>query len=183
MATDTVPGIQSDPKPLASGSVAHSGISAETSVEAPPGNRSRRAATAARRTWLIQREGTFWDRGRILEFPPKLNEGTLGRSSSCHWRINDSSVSRLHAALVRRPRRGTYLLDLASREGTFLNGERVTDEVLLMDGDRIGIGSRVVLEFIDDPEPPEGGDRRWWRPVFWGFGVLAAVGIVSLLMF
>jgi hypothetical protein len=183
MATDTVPGIQSDPKLLGPGSVASSAVSVDLSTGVPSGNRSRRAAIPVRRTWLLQREGSFWDRGRILEFPPKLTEGTLGRSSSCHWRINDSSVSRLHAALVRRPRRGTYLLDLASREGTFLNGERVTGEVLLMDGDRIGIGSRVVLEFIDHPKPPEGGDRRWWRPVFWGFGVLAAVGIVSLIVF
>ena len=50
----------------------------------------------------MQREGRYWDRGRVLAFEPHLSQGTLGRSLSCNWRLNDPSVSRLHAALIRK---------------------------------------------------------------------------------
>ncbi len=147
-----------------------------------PARFAPRSASRAgsRALWMVLREGPFWERGRILELPALLNEGTLGRSLTCQWRINDPSVSRLHAALVRKPRRGVYLLDLASREGTFVNGERVIEEVLLMDGDRIGLGSRVVLEFVDGPPPNEASERRWVRR----FSLLAmALAFLTLLTF
>ena len=131
--------------------------------------------------WLVQREGSFWERGRWLDLSELDRECTLGRSPSCDLQVDDPAVSRLHAALLRRPRRGIYLVDLASREGTYVNGERVQDEVLLMPGDRIRLGPRVVLEFTDGPEPPAGRGRRWLRRLGWmlsGATVLAAVAVL-----
>jgi pSer/pThr/pTyr-binding forkhead associated (FHA) protein len=126
--------------------------------------------------WLVLREARFWERGRVLEFPSGVHQATLGRSSSCSWRINDPSVSRLHAALVRRPHRGVYLMDLASREGTFVNGERVTGEWLLMNGDRISLGSDVVLEYNEGRPPAAAPRRRWLKPLGWlGAGMFALV--------
>ena len=133
--------------------------------------------------WLILREARFWERGRVLEFPAAIHQATLGRSSSCNWRINDPSISRLHAALVRRPRRGVYLLDLASRAGTFVNGERLDGEWLLVNGDRISLGTDVVLEYNEGPPPEPEIKRRWLKPLGWlsagFFAVFAAV--VALL--
>ena len=117
--------------------------------------------------WLVFREARFWERGRVLEFPTNIHQATLGRSPSCCWRINDPSISRLHAALVRRPRRGVYLLDLASRAGTYVNGERVSGEWLLMSGDKITLGTEVTLEYNEGPVPEPVPKRRWLKPLEW----------------
>ena len=151
--------------------------SAPSSVDRPV------PAIARRCQWLVQREGSFWERGRYFEFPPSLNEATLGRSLSCHLRVNAESVSRIHAALVRKPRRGVYLMDLASREGTFLNGERVEADELLMDGDRIGLGDGIVLEFVDGPRPREAAAKRLARRFGWSFSVVSMLILGGILLF
>ncbi len=138
-------------------------------------------AASSRRQWLVQREGSFWERGRSIELPASLTEATLGRSLNCHLRINDDSVSRLHAALLRKPHRGVYLMDLASREGTYLNGERVDGDVLLMDGDRIGLGSHVVLEYVDGPRPHEAVGKRLARRIGLAFSGLSVLALVVML--
>jgi pSer/pThr/pTyr-binding forkhead associated (FHA) protein len=68
----------------------------------------------------------------------------VGRSFTSGLRIDDHSVSRRHAILVRRARR-TRVLDDRSLNGTFVNGRRV-EEAELADGDVITLGS-VVLVF------------------------------------
>jgi hypothetical protein len=75
---------------------------------------------------------------RVLE----LDEGdtVLGRGTGCDVVLEDALVSRRHARL--RLSGGTVtLLDLGSRNGVLLNDQRVEGEVVLEDGDRIGIGS------------------------------------------
>jgi pSer/pThr/pTyr-binding forkhead associated (FHA) protein len=130
----------------------------------------------------VLREARFWERGRVLEFPTAIHQATLGRSPSCSWRINDPSISRLHAALVRRPRRGVYLLDLASRAGTYVNGERVNGEWLLMNGDKISLGSDVTLEYNEGPVPDAAPKRRWLKPLEWlSAGLFAALAAVIAL--
>jgi predicted component of type VI protein secretion system len=136
-----------------------------------------------RAQWLVQRAGSFWERGRVLEFPPSINEGTLGRSFSCTWRFNDPTVSRLHAAFVRRPRRGVYLVDLGSRRGTFVNGRRIGGELLLMDGDVIRLGDRVSMEFMDNPPPVEAPERVWFRRAWWLTVGAAVLALASLFVF
>jgi S1-C subfamily serine protease len=59
----------------------------------------------------------------------------------------DLDVSSRHAAIVRKPE-GFQLQDLGSRNGTFVNGRRISGDVLLQDGDVIGFGpSGPALEF------------------------------------
>lgn len=57
----------------------------------------------------------------------------------------DKGVSRRHAAFVRHQGR-IHLLDLASVNGTFLNGKRLKAEMpyLLKPGDQIGLGDLVL---------------------------------------
>src|SRR4051794_14685181 len=62
----------------------------------------------------------------------------LGRSLSADVEIDDASVSRRHALIVRQDGR-TYLLDDGSRNGTWHNGLRV-DRALLSDGDTVALG-------------------------------------------
>jgi Trypsin-like peptidase domain/FHA domain len=59
----------------------------------------------------------------------------------------DLDVSSRHAAIVRKSE-GFILQDLGSRNGTFVNGQRVTGETLLQKGDVIGFGANgPALEF------------------------------------
>lgn len=70
---------------------------------------------------------------------------TIGRSRTCDVRIDDPSVSALHAEI----RAGTpviELVDLGSHNGTFLNGRRVM-RVSLQAGDEIRVGN-CVLDLI-----------------------------------
>ncbi len=64
----------------------------------------------------------------------------IGRQTSCRLVINDSSVSREHAQL-RRSAEGWKLLDLGSTNGTKINGVKITEEQLLVNGDELGFGT------------------------------------------
>jgi S1-C subfamily serine protease len=61
----------------------------------------------------------------------------------------DLDVSSRHAAIVRTPDgTGFVLQDLGSRNGTFVNGQRITGDTPLQDGDVIGCGvDGPALEF------------------------------------
>jgi S1-C subfamily serine protease len=69
----------------------------------------------------------------------------------------DLDVSSRHAAIIRKAD-GFILQDLGSRNGTFLNGTRVTTDTPLQDGDVIGFGANgPALEF--HAIPAEAGDE------------------------
>ncbi len=59
----------------------------------------------------------------------------------------DLDVSSRHAALMRKPE-GYILQDLGSRNGTYVNGSRISGDTLLKDGDVIGFGVKgPAVEF------------------------------------
>ncbi len=59
----------------------------------------------------------------------------------------DLDVSSRHAAIMAKPE-GFVLQDLGSKNGTYVNGERLTAERRLVDGDVIGFGAKgPALEF------------------------------------
>lgn len=73
---------------------------------------------------------------------------TLGRSADSSFQISDITVSRQHAFLSVDEIGTVYLRDDGSTNGTFVNGKRVTAyrQVSLNDGDRIQLGTSVVLK-------------------------------------
>jgi two-component system cell cycle response regulator len=73
---------------------------------------------------------------------------TLGRSADSSFQISDITVSRQHAFLSVDEIGTIYLRDDGSTNGTFVNGKRVTAyrQVSLNDGDRIQLGTSVVLK-------------------------------------
>jgi sigma-B regulation protein RsbU (phosphoserine phosphatase) len=83
----------------------------------------------------------------------------VGRNPDCDVVLQPKSVSRKHAAIVRTAR-GFEIKDLGSTRGTFLNGQRLTNPILLTDGSLLQIGelqltfnSRVVqIEEGDDEQ-------------------------------
>jgi predicted component of type VI protein secretion system len=71
---------------------------------------------------------------------------TIGREVKNDIVINDAEVSRQHVRLTERPD-GYWVEDLASTNGTFVNGQRLTGPVALHSGDILGLGSTVELEY------------------------------------
>jgi DNA-binding response OmpR family regulator len=71
----------------------------------------------------------------------------LGRAVENEIVIVSKRASREHAH-IRRDGRRTFLDDLGSTNGTFLNGERVLGSMQLRDGDQIAIGE-VTFTFHD----------------------------------
>jgi DNA-binding NtrC family response regulator len=75
---------------------------------------------------------------------------TLGRSRACEIALEDDKVSRHHAR-IELERGEPTIRDLGSRNGTRVNGQRITSEVVLLDGDRIQLGdSTAMLELSSD---------------------------------
>ena len=84
---------------------------------------------------------------------------SIGRASGNNLVLQDLNVSRNHAAVVRRAD-GVYIVDAGGKNGTFVNDRRITDPVRLGAGDRVRLGSTVLVfngrvpsnvEFIDRP--------------------------------
>ena len=67
----------------------------------------------------------------------------LGRENHCDIHLEDSEASRTHAEIDFVD--GDYFLrDLSSSNGTFVNGNRITEHKLCV-GDRVQIGKRLML--------------------------------------
>ena len=74
---------------------------------------------------------------------------TIGRSSSCTIPINDRYLSREHAEIVRLSGEW-FVSDKGSVNGTFLNGQRLSERSALRPGDTITIGDNEILVLSDD---------------------------------
>ena len=70
------------------------------------------------------------------EFPLSAGESVLGRSSDCEIVLDVPSVSRRHAKAIQEGER-TFLEDLGSRNGTFVNSTRISGRVELNEGDQV----------------------------------------------
>ena len=82
----------------------------------------------------------------------------IGRDNGCEVIILDRQVSRYHARLMPVSN-GVILEDLGSKNGTFRNGSRLTESVVLQDGDLVQVA--LVQHFVylssDATVPLEGG--------------------------
>ncbi len=71
---------------------------------------------------------------------PVTGNCSLGRAVSNDVALVDDRVSRRHATIHTQGEREFWLVDLGSRNGTYLNGRRVSQPTRLRDGDRIQLG-------------------------------------------
>jgi diguanylate cyclase (GGDEF)-like protein len=83
-----------------------------------------------------------------------LGEGqvTIGRDRRCQVQLPEMSVSRHHVTIVNHDG-GFVLYDIGSRNGTFVNDDRVEQPTQLSNDDRIRIGKQTVLKFVDGSDP------------------------------
>ncbi len=99
---------------------------------------------------LVEREGAalvIRGGGRAGEsFALDQERMSIGRSPDAPIFLDDVTVSRNHALLVRR-RDGLYIDDLGSLNGTYVNRKRIESH-LLSDGDEIQVG-KFKLSYLE----------------------------------
>ena len=92
------------------------------------------------------------DASGVAATPHRLATSTyIGRSEESNIRVQRPSVSRQHA-LISAGATGFTIQDLHSQNGTYINGERITDQVMLNDGDRVTLGDAEFLFQFLKPE-------------------------------
>jgi len=84
--------------------------------------------------------------------PVEKNEILIGRSTECDLILQAPSISRKHG-ILRLFGEHIFLRDLVSRNGTYVNGVRITGEQELRDGDIIRLGElEFSLQELDENE-------------------------------
>lgn len=84
------------------------------------------------------------DTGR--RFPLRDGQSwAIGRGDGCAVLLDSRSVSRLHALIQRREGGAISLVDLGSRNGSFVNQRRVSLPVVLQDGDHLVFGDQQFV--------------------------------------
>jgi hypothetical protein len=106
--------------------------------------------------WLPELRESIEDVGQYIAYADgdetrlvQLTESwtRVGRSAMANVRLDDPTVSRRHALIVRQPDGGLRVLDDRSLNGIFVNGERA-DWARLGEGDELTVG-RYRLHIID----------------------------------
>lgn len=102
---------------------------------------------------------TGHDPGAVFEI--KAGNTDMGRSPDVDIPIADAGLSRRHARIVSEG--GNYFIeDLGSTNGTFLNGNKVTQRLKLENGARIQVGETTVLRFaLQDQLEQEAAKRMY----------------------
>ena len=123
----------------------------------PPPPRSR--LLPAMVTKLIVASGK--SAGRTIAI--KRNTLLIGRAEECDVRPLSEEVSRRHCAVHVGPAE-VWVEDLGSRNGTFVNGTKITGKTQVKDGDIIRVGSLELKVSCTEPAAKAGTDgdvSRW----------------------
>jgi two-component system, cell cycle response regulator len=90
--------------------------------------------------------------GHVFKIAPGAN--TIGRHPNAELRIMDDGVSRQHA-VVHREGNDLWVEDLDSRNGTYVNGNKIAQRTRLTEGDKLQVGRTTVLRFAYQDELDE----------------------------
>ena len=91
-------------------------------------------------------------------YPLKTGINTVGRMPDNDIAILDGSVSRRHCAIVVHSSHVCEVHDTASKNGTFVNGERITAPTQLRPGDELRLCDRRLVFLADEPDGPDRDD-------------------------
>ncbi len=94
----------------------------------------------------------------------KRNKLLIGRAEQCDVRPLSEEVSRRHCAITVGPAE-VWVEDLGSRNGTLVNGVKITERTKVVDGDIVKVGSLELRVSCAAPAPQGGGSEddvsRW----------------------
>ena len=74
---------------------------------------------------------------------------TIGRSSTCDWQLPNDVVSNYHTR-IKYHHNQWWVEDLNSKNGTFIDGVKVTTPTVMSSGDKISIGNNQFQLSISD---------------------------------
>src|SRR5229473_3238743 len=83
----------------------------------------------------------------------------LGRGSQCAIVLLDDLVSRSHAMIQRMDSKEYILIDMGSRNGSFVNERRLSTPIRLRDGDRLTLGNAQMV-FHNPQETDQSASRQ-----------------------
>lgn len=92
------------------------------------------------------------DKDAVYELRVGLN--TIGRLSDNDVVVPDPYLSRRHCAIMVHATKGCELHDVASKNGTFVNGKKIAGPTLLTSGDEIRMCDRNLV-FVCRADPPK----------------------------
>jgi len=92
--------------------------------------------------------------GREVIIP--VTEFLIGRGEECHLRPRSDAISRRHCVIAVSDKE-VVLRDLGSKNGSFVNGQRVDGSCVVQDGDQLQVGP---LQFELVVEHTLGGAKR-----------------------
>jgi hypothetical protein len=87
----------------------------------------------------------WWLVDRDFIYPLKVGLNTMGRSADNDVVVEDLYVSRRHCAILVHHDHSCVLHDVASKNGTFLNGVKIPGPTPLKPGDEIRICNRQFV--------------------------------------
>ena len=110
------------------------------------GHLARNAPITTVRFWLMDQDAVY---------PLKVGINTVGRAPDCDVVVQDAYVSRRHCAILVHAADCCELHDVASKNGTYLNGNKLAHPTRLRTGDEIRMCDKqfVFLNKLDEDDP------------------------------
>jgi hypothetical protein len=96
----------------------------------------------------------FWLVDKDYIYPLKVGINTVGRSPDNDVVVQDCYISRRHCAILVHAGTDCELHDTASKNGTFVNGQRIGGPTRLRSGDEIRICDQRLV-FVTRSHPPD----------------------------
>jgi hypothetical protein len=113
----------------------------------------RERPPASAEYWLMDREGIY---------PLKVGVNTIGRLPDNDVVIQGPYVSRRHCAILVHAGDGCELYDIASKNGTYINGLKLSGPTHLASGDEIRMCDRQFV-FMSKKGKPDGPEHESTR--------------------
>jgi len=96
----------------------------------------------------------YWLQDTGAAYPLKVGLNTVGRMPDNDVAILDGSVSRRHCAIVVHASETCEVHDTASKNGTFVNGQRIAGATTLRPGDELRLCDRRLVFLADESDRP-----------------------------
>jgi len=100
---------------------------------------------------------TFYLKDGVNVYPLHVGMNSIGRLPDNDVIIRDECISRRHCAIVIHSDLRCELHDVASKNGTLLNGKKIPAPTKIQSGDRITLCNRQLTFHITEAEPAAAG--------------------------